>query len=167
MFTYGFSSFFYFFIQFTLIVTSSLALPTLLCVHLCPNLPLSIILLNSSRFFKLLNTFPLCIISITKKIHHRLICFQHQSLSLLNVKIDTIRRTILDIKVILISLLLTRTQQNSQRWYFARENLQEVFLMLVVVVVFPHWRLLLFWATFPCHRHSTLASQAHECLQRL
>ena len=39
--------------------------------------------------------------------------------------------------------------------------------MLVVVVVFPHWRLLLFWATFPCHRHSTLASQAHECLQRL
>ena len=67
MFTYGFSSFFYFFIQFTLIVTSSLAFSTLLCVHLCPNLPLSIILLNSSRFFKLLNTFPLCIISITKK----------------------------------------------------------------------------------------------------
>ena len=56
----------------------------------------------------------------------------------------------------LVLLLLRRTQQNSQGWYFAWENLQEVFVMLVVVVVvFPHWRFLRFRATFPCHRDST------------
>ena len=58
----------------------------------------------------------------------------------------------------------------------AWENLQEVFVMLlvvvvvvvvaVVVVVLPHWRFLHFWATFPCHRHSTLASQAREGLHQ-
>ena len=110
-----------------------------------------------------------------QKSHYRLICLQHQSLFLLNVEAATIRRTISDIKVIsitllqsffswglssflmaLVLLLLRRTQQNSQGWYFAWENLQEVFAMLVVVVVvFPHWRFLRFRATFPCHRHST------------
>ena len=49
----------------------------------------------------------------------------------------------------------------------AWKNLQEVFLMLVVVVVLPHWRFLRFRATFPCHRHSTLASQAPEGLHQL
>ena len=51
----------------------------------------------------------------------------------------------------------------------AWENLQEVFVMLVVVVVFCfllHWRVLHFPATFPCHRHSTLASQAREGLHQ-
>ena len=32
---------------------------------------------------------------------------------------------------------------------------------------FPHWRFLHFRATFPCHRHSTLASQAREGLHQL
>ena len=54
-----------------------------------------------------------------------------------------------------LSLLLRRTQQNSQRWYFAWENLQEVFVMsVVVVVVLPHVRFLRFRATFPCYWHS-------------
>ena len=39
--------------------------------------------------------------------------------------------------------------------------------MLFVVVVFPHWRFLHFRATFPCHQHSTLASQARESLHQL
>ena len=39
--------------------------------------------------------------------------------------------------------------------------------MLFVVAVFSHWRLLHFRATFPCHRHSNLASQARESLQQL
>ena len=87
-----------------------------------------------------------------QKTHYRLIYLKHSPLVLLNVEITTKWRTILDIMVILItllqsffnealalfwclSLLLRRTQQNSQRWYFAWENLQEVFVMLVVVVV--------------------------------
>ena len=49
----------------------------------------------------------------------------------------------------------------------AWENLQEAFVMLVVVVVFPHWGFLRFRATFPCHRHSTLASQTREDLHQL
>ena len=67
-----------------------------------------------------------------------------------------------------LSLLLRWTQQNSRPWYFAWENLQEVFVMLfVVVVVFPHWRILHFRTTFPCHRRFTLASQAREVLHHL
>ena len=31
---------------------------------------------------------------------------------------------------------------------------------------FPHWRFLRFQATFPCHQHSTLASQAREGLRQ-
>ena len=32
---------------------------------------------------------------------------------------------------------------------------------------FPHWKFLRFWATFPCHRHSTVASQVREGLHQL
>ena len=39
--------------------------------------------------------------------------------------------------------------------------------MLVFVVVLLHWRFFRFRATFPCHRHSTLASQAYEGLHQL
>ena len=39
--------------------------------------------------------------------------------------------------------------------------------MLLVVVVFPHWRFLHFRDTSPCHRHSTLASQTREGLHQL
>ena len=46
-------------------------------------------------------------------------------------------------------------------------NHQEVFVMLLLVVVLPHWRLLRFWAAFPCHQHSTLASRAHKGLHQL
>ena len=35
---------------YVLLIISSLALSTLLCVHLCPSLPFCIILFNSSRF---------------------------------------------------------------------------------------------------------------------
>ena len=49
----------------------------------------------------------------------------------------------------------------------AWENLEEVFVMLVVVVVLPHWRFLRFWTTFSCHRHSTLFFQALEGLHQL
>ena len=50
----------------------------------------------------------------------------------------------------------------------AWENLQEVFVILVVVVVvLPRWRFLRFRATFPCHRHSTLASQDREGFHQL
>ena len=44
------------------------------------------------------------------------------------------------------------------------KNLQEVFLMLVIVVVLPHWKFLRARATFPCYQHSTLVSQAREGL---
>ena len=54
-----------------------------------------------------------------------------------------------------------------KRWNLAWKNHQEVLVMLVVVAVFPHWRFLHFRATFPCHRHSTLASQAREGLHQL
>ena len=46
------------------------------------------------------------------------------------------------------------------------ENLQEVFVMLLVVA-FPHWRFLLFRATFLCYRHSTLAPQTGEGVHQL
>ena len=47
--------------------------------------------------------------------------------------------------------------------YFAWEKLQEVFVILnIVVVVFLTKSFLRFRATFPCHRHSTVASQVHE-----
>ena len=52
------------------------------------------------------------------------------------------------------------------RWYL-RENLQEVFVMLVVVFIYPLLRFLRFRATFPCHLHSTLASKACEGLPQL
>ena len=39
--------------------------------------------------------------------------------------------------------------------------------MLLVVVVFPHLRFLHFRDTFPCHQHSTLASQTREGLHQL
>ena len=66
-----------------------------------------------------------------------------------------------------------KLHKNSQRWYFAWENLKEAFLMLVVVLnslLFLWCWLLLFLrfrATFPCHRHSTLASRAREGLHQL
>ena len=47
------------------------------------------------------------------------------------------------------------------------KNLQEVFLMLVIVVVLPHWKFLRAQATFLCYQHSTLASQTHEGLHQL
>ena len=47
------------------------------------------------------------------------------------------------------------------------KNLQEVFLMLVIIVVLPHWKFLRARATFPCYQHSTLASQAREGLHQL
>ena len=47
------------------------------------------------------------------------------------------------------------------------KNLQEVFLMLVIVVVLPHWKFLRARATFPCYQLFTLASQAREGLHQL
>ena len=38
---------------------------------------------------------------------------------------------------------------------------------MILVAVLPHWRFLLFWATFPSHQHSTLAYQALEGLHEL
>ena len=40
-------------------------------------------------------------------------------------------------------------------------------MLFVVVVVLSHQRFLRFRATFSCHRHQTLASQARESLHRL
>ena len=37
----------------------------------------------------------------------------------------------------------------------------------LLLLFFPNWRFLRFRATFPCHRHSTPASQAHKGLHRL
>ena len=47
------------------------------------------------------------------------------------------------------------------------DNFQEVFLVLFVVVVLPHWRFLHFQATFLCHQHSTLVSHVGEGLHQL
>ena len=49
----------------------------------------------------------------------------------------------------------------------AWENVQEGFLMLVIVFVLSHWRFLRLWATFPCHLHFILAFQAREGLHQL
>ena len=53
--------------------------------------------------------FNVCILLVYQQYlqenHHCLICLRQQLLSLLNVEIATIRRTILDIKAILITLL--------------------------------------------------------------
>ena len=65
--------------------------------------------------------------------------------------------------------LLCRTFVNSIKlpaMILSWKNLQEVFLMLVIVVVLPHWKFLRARATFPCYQHSTLASQAREGLHQ-
>ena len=49
----------------------------------------------------------------------------------------------------------------------AWENVQEGFLMLVIVFVLSHWRFLRLWATFPCYLHFILAFQAREGLHQL
>ena len=74
--------------SYILLIISSLALSTLLCVHLCPSLPLSMILFNSSRF--LCCSIASFGVSVTSLKTHRLICLQHQPLSLLNVEIASI-----------------------------------------------------------------------------
>ena len=66
--------------------------------------------------------------------------------------------------------LLCRTFVNSIKlpaMILSWKNLQEVFLMLFIVVVLPHWKFLRARATFPCYQHSTLASQAREGLHQL
>ena len=91
-----------------LLIISSIALSTLPCVCLNPNkftLPLSMALFKYSRF--LCCSMPSFGVSTTSpKTHHRLIYLQHKPLLLLlSVEIATKRRTILDIKAILIILL--------------------------------------------------------------
>ena len=50
-------------------------------------------------------------------------------------------------------------QLNKTREIVPRENLQEVFVMLVVVAVLSLLEVLRFRAIFPCYLDSTLASQ--------
>ena len=62
--------------------------------------------------------------------------------------------------------------KNSQRWYFSWENLQEVFVILVVVgfhllLFFIHCCFYISGLLIPCHLHSALASQAREGLNQL
>ena len=63
------------------------------------------------------------------------------------------------------------TQQNSQWCYFAWENLQwgfcDVGCCSLFIVVLHSLMSLHFRAISPCHRHSTLASQACEGLHQL
>ena len=84
-----------------------------------------------------------------QKIHHLLICFQYHPLSLLNVEIDTIWKTILDITAISITLLESFYKvKNSQWWYFAWENLRRVFFYCCIFILsiffihisFAFWR---------------------------
>ena len=84
-----------------------------------------------------------------QKIHHLLICFQYHPLSLLNVEIDTIWKTILDITAISITLLESFYKvKNSQWWYFAWENLRRVFFCCCIFILsiffihisFAFWR---------------------------
>ena len=92
---------------YILLIVSSLALSILPCVHLCPNkctLPLSMTLFKHSRFL-FCSMRSLVYQQHHQKIHHRLIYFQHHPSPLLNVEINTIWRTISDIKVISITLL--------------------------------------------------------------
>ena len=56
---------------------------------------------------------------------------------------------------------LNKTPGDATCW----ENHQEVFVMLIVF--YPHWSFLRFRATFPCHWHFTLVSQAREGLYQL
>ena len=75
---------------YVLLIVSSLALSSFSCVHLLPNkyaLPLLMTLFKHSRFL-----CSQCLLLVyqryLQKIHHRLICFQHQPLcSLMNVGI--------------------------------------------------------------------------------
>ena len=60
-----------FYSAYVLLIISFPALSTLLCVYLCPNLPLSMILFSSSSF--LCCSVPSCGVSTTTpKSHHRL-----------------------------------------------------------------------------------------------
>ena len=190
MFAQGLSSFFTFFVSSrclysacVLLIISSFALSTLPCVHLCPNkctLPLSMTLFKHSRFLccsmpsfgvsttspKMSSLFNVTILFIKCRNRHHMKNNIRYKGNINNTSVIIFLKRALGL-FWWLSLLLRRTQQNSQRCYFAWENLQKVFVMLVVVVVaLPHRRLLHFRATFPCHWHSTPPSQARKCLHR-
>ena len=76
---------------YVLLIISSLALSTLHSVHLCPNkcaLPLPMTLFKHSRF-SCCSILSFGVSTCLQKTHHRLICFEHQPLSLLNFEIAT------------------------------------------------------------------------------
>ena len=56
---------------------------------------------------------------------------------------------------------LNKTPSDGTCW----ENLPEAFVMLMLF--YPYWTFLRFLDTFPCHRHSTLASQGRERFHQL
>ena len=61
---------------------------------------------------------------------------------------------------VIIFLIGSRLNKNSQRWYFAWENLQEIFVMLVVVVVvfFAGGLTFIFYLHFAVVLHSFFSS---------
>ena len=126
--------------------------------------------------------------------HHRLVYFLHQLLSLLHADISTIWKTISDVRVVstaFLKLFLNRQFTISSLSYFLMTfsldhvyflgdlyklnkapshgtcwgNLPEAFVMLVLF--YPYWTFLRFLATFPCLRHSFLASQGRQCFHQL
>ena len=75
---------------YVLLIISSLSLSTLLCVHLCSNLPLSMRFFKHSRVFYVAECLLLVYQQYLQESHHRLMCLQHQPSSLLNVEIGSI-----------------------------------------------------------------------------
>ena len=130
---------------YVLFMASSLALSSFPCVHLCPNLPSSMILFNSSLFLccsmPSFGVYQQCL----QKTRYRLICLQHQPLSLLNVEIDIIWKTILHINTNdnSVIIFLKSKVKNSQLWYFAWNNFRGRFCDVIVSSFH-------FWSSFCC-----------------
>ena len=161
---------------YVLLIISSLALSTFSYVHLCPNkcaLPLSMTLFKHSRFLCcLMPSFGVSAISSKKpssfnKFSTLAIDFItgrniHQMKNNIRYNGNTNNTSVI------VFLIGSQLNKNSQRWYFALENLQRGFCCCCFCSSFCcccssfH-----FQAALPYHRHSTLASQSREGLHQI
>ena len=132
---------------YVLLIVLSLALSTYSCVHLLPNkyaLPLLMTLFKHSRFLccsmpsfsvstvSRKNSSSFNIFSTSAIIFIRCLN-RHQMRNNIRYK-GNINSTSVIIFLIDTFDYFCKFNKNSQRWYFAWENLQEVFMMLVVVL---------------------------------
>ena len=99
---------------YALLIISSLALSTFLCVHLCPNLPLSMTPFNSSRFLCYsVASFVVSTTSPKKPSTSTIIFIKCQNLQHMKKNIRYKGNTNNTFVIIFLKI------KNSQRWYFA------------------------------------------------